>query len=64
MFIQPLENAVIPKITKAVDRVKFVSPYEALPKPVEAACDRFSIAGKEIISAPKSVLESITKIFW
>ena len=64
MFIKPLEGAVIPKVTKAVDRVKFISAYEAVPKPVEAACDKFYIAGKEIMSAPKSVLESITSIFW
>lgn len=64
MFIRPLESAAAPKIVENVKNIKFISAYEAVPKPIEAACDKFYIAGKKIVSAPKSVLESITRIFW
>lgn len=68
MFIRPLESTVVPKVAENIKNVKFISAYELVPqqvmKPIQVVSDRFVVAEKEIIGAPKNVLDSITRIFW
>ena len=68
MFIRPLESAVTTKAAENIKNMKFISAYEIVPqpvmKPIQVVSDRFFAAEKEIKDAPKSVLDSITRIFW
>lgn len=68
MFIRPVESAVTTKVAEGIKNSKFISAYELIPtkalKQFDGMSDKFMTAEKEIASAPKSVLESITRIFW
>lgn len=68
MFVRPIDNIVTSKAAESIKNVKFISAYELIPceklKAADVVIDRFVAREQEILQAPKSVLDSITRIFW
>lgn len=66
MFIRPVEN-IVPYIAENSNKMKFISACEIMPKvssPIEVVVDKFIANEKALTEAPKTVIDSITRIFW